>query len=69
MVHETSVLTALCTGPIPGHNRVTVEKREELLFLIVNITERFEASGNIYPINNPMRKVIQTIPFFLLRKD
>ena len=43
-------------GAIPGHNHVTVQKKEELLVLIVNITKRFGASGNIYPIKNPMRE-------------
>ena len=31
-----------------------LEKKEELLFLTVNVTKRFGASGNIYSIKNPM---------------
>lgn len=31
--------------------------------MIVNITKRFGASGNGYPISNSMKKVMQTMPF------
>ena len=31
-----------------------LEKKEELLFLTVNVTKRFGASGNIYSIKNLM---------------
>lgn len=53
-------------GPIPVHNCVTIEKREVLLFLIANITKRFEASGNIYSIKNSMRES-NTKHIFLLK--
>lgn len=43
-------------GSIPVCNCVTGEEKEELLFLTVNITKRFGASGNIYTIKNPMRE-------------
>lgn len=49
-------------GFIPVDNCVTVEKREELLFLIVNKMKRLGASGNIYPIKNSVKKVMQTTP-------